>query len=110
MRKIELTCHEQQSQSIEFVLKKYRIPYNVELVMSGESKLLRYTTIVPEGISNTVTADLNKIIDRKQIEIYLTIQNIETTVSDYLQNVQTEKKEMKKTKKITEEFHALTEP
>lgn len=110
MRKIELTCHEQQSQSIEFVLKKYRIPYNVELVMSGESKLLRYTTIVPEGISNTVTADLNKIIDTKQMEIYLTIQNIEATVSDYLQNVQTEKKEMKKTKKLTEEFHALTEP
>ncbi|CAE6495300.1 MAG: TIGR00341 family protein [Candidatus Nitrosotenuis sp.] len=110
MRKIELTCHEQQSQSIEFVLKKYRVPYNVELVMSGESKLLRYTTIVPEGISNTVTADLNKIIDTKQMEIYLTIQNIEATVSDYLQNVQTEKKEMKKTKKLTEEFHALTEP
>ncbi|CDI06135.1 TIGR00341 family protein [Candidatus Nitrosotenuis uzonensis] len=110
MRKIELTCHEQQSQSIEYVLKKYRVPYNVELVMSGESKLLRYTTIVPEGISNTVTADLNKIIDTKQMEIYLTIQNIEATVSDYLQNVQTEKKEMKKTKKLTEEFHALTEP
>ncbi len=110
MRKIELTCHEQQSQSIEFVLKKYRVPYNVELVMSGESKLLRYTAIVPEEISNTVTTDLNKIIDTKQMEIYLTIQNIEATVSDYLQNVQTEKKEMKKTKKLTEEFHALTEP
>lgn len=110
MRKIELTCHEQQSQSIEFVLRKYKVPYNLELVMSGESKLLRYTAIAPDEISSTVTADLNKIIDTKQMEIYLTIQNIEATVSDYLQKVQSEKTKKKKTKKLAEEFHALTEP
>jgi hypothetical protein len=80
LKKIELTCHEPQSQSIEYVLKKYKLPYNVELAIFEDSKLLQYTAITPDAISRNVIADLNKILDTRQTEIYLISHNIDEQV------------------------------
>jgi uncharacterized hydrophobic protein (TIGR00341 family) len=111
LKKIELTCHEPQSQSIEYVLKKYKLPYNVELAVFEDSKLLRYTAITPDAVSRNVIADLNKILDTRQTEIYLISHNIDATFSDHLQKIaEEEKKEVRKMNKFVEEFHALTEP
>lgn len=115
MRKIEFTCHEQQSQSIEYVLKKYKIPHNVDLAIFGDSKLLRYTTITPDEMSRNVIAEIDKILDTSHMEIYLTSQVIDATFSDYLQKIEDEKKkeeksEKKRINKFAEEFQTLTEP
>ena len=112
MKKIEITCHDQQSQSIEYVFKKYKIPYNVELVISGESKLLRYSGVSPNDIASNIIDELNAKVDTNQKEIYITSQTIEATLSDYLVKLEEAKKkdEPKKGKKLSEEFRALTEP
>lgn len=111
LRRIELTCHEQQSQSIEYVMKKHKIPHNLELVIYDDLKLLRYTAITPDAISRNVITELSKILDTTRTEIYLTSQNLDATFSEYLQKMVEEKKEeKKKVKKLAEEFQALTEP
>lgn len=112
MKKIEFTCYEQQSESIEYVLKKHKVSYHIELAMSGESKLLRYNVIAPDHLSRTVINDVSKILDTTHSEIYLTSQEIEATISNYLENLvkETTPEKKKKTSKLTEEFHALTEP
>lgn len=111
MRKIEFTSYEQQSESVEYVLKKHKVSYHLELAISGESKLLRYTAISPDHLSRTVINEINDILDTRHSEIYLTSQEIEATISNYLENLVKETKpETKKTSKLMEEFHALIEP
>jgi len=113
LRRIELICYDQQSKSIEYVLKKYKVPYHVDLVMQDDSKLLRYTVISPDIISNTLASELESIIDTSQKELYITSQHIEATLSNYLTKLVEEEKEMHKEskgKKLAEEFRALIEP
>ena len=82
MRKIEVVCYEQQSQSIEYVFKKYKIPFHIELTMAEDNeKLLRYTGICPDSLSSGLANDLNEIIDSRRKELYVTSLAIEATLS-----------------------------
>ena len=113
MRKTEVVCYEQQSQSIEFVFKKYKIPFHVELTMSDNDKLLRYTGICPDILSPALTNDLNRIIDSRKKELYVTSIAIEATLSEYLSNYakELETKEIKvKKNKLIEEYQSIIEP
>ena len=113
MKKIEITCYEQRGSSVEFVLKKYKVPFHVELAMYDNSKLLRYTIISPDDIATTVVNELNKLVDTRQKEVLITSQTIEATLSEYLRNLEEEAKPKTKKvgkKKLFEEFHALVEP
>ncbi|NNL57978.1 MAG: TIGR00341 family protein, partial [Nitrosopumilus sp.] len=69
MRKIEVICYDQQSQSIEYTFKKYKIPYHSELTMTEEDRLLRYTGICPDSLANGLTNELNKIIDTRKKDL-----------------------------------------
>ncbi len=113
MRKIEALCYEPQSQSVEYVFKKYKIPFNAELTISEDEKLLRYTGICPDSISSTLTNELHKIIDTRKKELYITSLSIEATLSDYISNLEKEieAKQVKiKKKKLVEEYQSLIEP
>ena len=113
MRKIEIICYEQQSQSVEYTFKKYKIPFHVELTLAEEEKLLRYTGICPDSLSSGLTNELNKIIDTRRKELYVTSLAIEATLSDYLSNYvkELETKQVKiKKKKLIEEYESLIEP
>ena len=112
MRKIEVICYEQQSQSIAYVFKKYKIPFHVELTMYENEKLLRYTGISPDLLSNALTNELNKIIDTRRKELYVTSLAIEATLSDYLSNYakELETKQIKVKKKLIEEYESLIDP
>jgi len=113
MRKIEALCYEPQSESIEYVFKKYKIPFHVELTISENEKILRYTGICPDSISSALTNELHKIIDTRTKELYITSLSIEATLSDYISNLEKEieSKEIKvKKKKLIEEYQSLIEP
>ena len=112
MKRIELTCFEQQAPSIEYVLKKYKVTYHFELAIVDEQKLIRYVLIVPDIISRNVLNELSGILDTRIKEIYLISQALDATISDYSDKLYEEEKlkQSKKDKKITEEFKALTEP
>ena len=113
MRRVEIVCYEQQGASIEYVFKKYKIPFHMELAISDDQKLLRYIGIAPNSISSSLTNELNKIIDSRKKELYVTSQIIEATLSDYLTNLEKEysKKEVKvKKKKLIEEYESLIDP
>lgn len=108
-----MVCYEQQAASVEYVFKKYRIPFHMELAISDEQKLIRYTGISPDSISSSLTNELNKIIDSRKKELYVTSQIIEATLSDYLTNLEKEyeEKEIKvKKKKLIEEYQSLIDP
>ncbi len=113
MRKIEVICYDQQSQSIEFTFKKYKIPFHSELTMSEDERLLRYTGICPDSLANGLTNELNKIIDTRTKDLYVTSFAIEATLSDYLTNytkeLETKQVNVKK-KKLIEEYESLIDP
>lgn len=112
MKRIELTCFEQQTGSVEYVLKKYRVAYHLELSLIDEQKLIRYTAIVPDILSGSLLSELSDILDTRIKEIYLVSQTLDATISDYSDKLHEEEKlkQTKKGKKIAEEFRALTEP
>ena len=112
MKRIELTCFDQQAQSVEYVLKKYRVSYHLELAVVDEQKLIRYVVISPDIISRNVVDELGGILDTRIKEIYLISQSLDATISEYSDKLHEEEKlkQVKKVKKITEEFQALTEP
>jgi len=113
LRKIEIICYDQQSQSVEFTFKKYKIPFHAELTMAEDEKLLRYTGICPDLLANGLTNELNKIIDTRRKELYVTSLAIEATLSDYLSNYtkELETKQVKvKKKELIEEYESLIEP
>lgn len=113
MKKIEITCYEQRGSSVEYVLKKYKVPYHIDLAMHDNSKLLRYTIISLDDISTAIVNELNKLVDTRQKEVLITSQTIEATLSEYLNNLEVEEKEKHRKggkKKLTEEFTALIEP
>ncbi len=113
MRKIEVICYEQQSKSIEYSFKKYKIPFHSELTMADDEKLLRYTGICPDSLANALSNELNKIIDTRKKELYVTSFAIEATLSDYLSNYvkELESKQVKvKKKKLIEEYDSIIDP
>jgi len=113
LRKIEVICYGQQSQSIEYIFKKYKIPFHAELTMAENEKLLRYTGICPDLLANALTDELNKTIDTRSKDLYVTSLAIEATLSDYLSNYakELETKQVKvKKKKLIEEYESLIEP
>lgn len=112
MKRIELTCYEQQSQSVEYVLKKYKVSYHLELALYGEEKLIRYVTIVPDILSRNIINELGDLLDTKIREIYLIYHSLDAAISDYSDKLYEEEKlkQVEKDKKTTEEFKALTEP
>ena len=81
--------------------------------MAEDEKLLRYTGICPDSLSSGLVNELNKIIDTRRKELYITSLAIEATLSDYLSNYvkELETKQVKtKTKKLIEEYESLIEP
>ncbi|MEC4848061.1 MAG: TIGR00341 family protein [Nitrosarchaeum sp.] len=112
MKRIELTCFEQQSPSIEYILKKYKVSYNLKLAIIDDSKLIHYNVIVPDIISRTVINELSDILDTTHKEIYLISQTLDAAISEYSDRLHEEEKlkHVKKDKKTTEEFKTLTEP
>ena len=113
MRKIEVICYEQQSQSIEYVFKKYKIPFHTELTIAESERLLRYTGICPDLLANALTNELNKIIDTRNKDLYVTSLTVEATLSDYLSDYakELETKQIKvKKKKLIEEYESLIDP
>lgn len=109
MKKVELTCYDQQAESIEYIFKKFKIPYNTQLVIAEEVKLLKFSTIVPDDINRDVIEELRKVLDTKNKNIYLISDGLDSTVSSYLEKLDEELKP-KKEGKTTEEFQAIIEP
>lgn len=109
MKKIELTCYDQQSPTIDFVLKKFKLPYNTQLIISEGKKLIKYTTIVPDDINRDVTDELKKLIDTRNKSIYLINYELESTTSRYLEQLD-EQLKPKKEGKSTQEFQEIIEP
>ncbi|MFB5623273.1 MAG: TIGR00341 family protein, partial [Nitrosarchaeum sp.] len=103
MKKLELTCFDQQSSSIEYVLKKYKVSYNFELAIIDNQKLIHYTVIVPDIISRNVINELSNILDTRLKEIYLISQSLESAISDHSDRLHEEEKlkHVKKDKKTT---------
>jgi len=112
VKRVELTCFDQQAESVEYVLKKYKVSYHLELAIVDEQKLIRYVVIVPDILSSKVVNELGDILDTRIKEIYLVTQSLDAAIHDYSDKLHEEEvqKETKKEKKITEEFKALTEP
>ena len=113
MRRIEVVCNDNQGPIIEWVFNKYKAPFHSQEVTSGEQKLLRYTGIVPNSLSSTITNELNEKIDTTKKDLYVTSQVVEAAVSEYLTNLEKEliEKDVKiKKKKLLEEYKSLTEP
>jgi uncharacterized hydrophobic protein (TIGR00341 family) len=113
MKKIEITCYEQRQSSVEYILKKYKVPYHIDLAMHDNAKLLRFTIISLDDISSAIVNELNKLVDTRQKEVLITSQTIDATLSEYLTNLGEEEKAKHKKvtkKKLTEEFTALIEP
>ena len=113
MKKIEITCHEQRGSVVEYVLKKYKVPYHLNLVMYDDSKLLRYSAICLNDLASNLVNDLNKLVDTKQKEVLITSQPIEATLSEYLQKLDKEVKEnppKSKKKKLSEELQEIVDP
>ncbi|MCV0412219.1 TIGR00341 family protein [Nitrosarchaeum sp.] len=112
MKRIELTCFEQQAPSIEYILKKYKVSYNLKLAMIDDHKLIHYNVIVPDIISRNVINALSDVLDTTIKEIYLISQTLDSAISDYSDKLHEEEKlkNVKKDKKTTEEFKSLTEP
>lgn len=112
MKRIELTCYEQQAPSIEYVLKKYKVSYNFKLAISDDNKLIHYSVIVPDIISRNVINELSGILDTRIKEIYLISQTLDSAISEHSDRLHEEEKlkHVKKDKKTTEEFKTLTEP
>jgi len=81
--------------------------------MAENEKLLRYTGICPDLLANALTDELNKIIDTRSKDLYVTSLAIEATLSDYLSNYakELETKQVKvKKKKLIEEYESLIDP
>jgi uncharacterized hydrophobic protein (TIGR00341 family) len=113
LRRIEIVCNHNQGPSTEYVFNKYKVPFHFQEVISKEQKLLRYTGIVPNSLSTTITNDLNEIIDTSKKDLYVTSQVVEAALSDYLTDLEKElvEKDVKiKKKKLLEEYKSLTEP
>lgn len=113
MKKIEITCYEQRAENIEYVLKKFQVPYHVDLTMYGKSKLLRYTIICLNDLATELVNQLNRLVDTRQKEVLITSQTIEATLSEYLNALEEKEKAKAKKpekKKLTEEFKDLIEP
>ena len=113
MKKIEITCYEQRGPNVEYVLKKYKVPFHTDLAMYEKEKLLRYTIISPNSLASELVNELNKLIDTRQKEVLITSQNIDATLSEYLQQLEEQEKEKIKKiskKKLTEEYQSLVEP
>lgn len=113
MKKIEITCYEQRSENIEYVLKKFQVPYHIDLIMHEKTRLLRYTIICLNSLSTDLVNQLNRLVDTRQKEILITSQTVEATISDYLTTLEEKEKAKAKKpikKKLTEEFKDLIEP
>lgn len=112
MKRLELTCFEQQAPSIEYVLKKYKVSYNLKLAIVDDNKLIHYNVIVPDIISSNVINELSDILDTTHKEIYIISQTLDSAISEYSDRLHEEEKlkHVKKDKKTTEEFKTLTEP
>lgn len=113
MKKIEITCYEQRSKSVDYVLKKHRVPYHVSLVMHDDQKLLRYSIVSPNDLASTIVNELNRLVDTRQKEVMITSQTIDATLSEYLSRIEEEEKAKTKKivkKKLTEEFQNIIEP
>ena len=81
--------------------------------MSEDERLIRYTGICPDSLANGLTNELNKIIDTRTKDLYVTSFAIEATLSDYLSNYtkELETKQVKvKKKKLIEEYESIIEP
>ena len=81
--------------------------------MAENEKLLRYTGICPDSLANALTNELNKIIDTRNKDLYVTSLAIEATLSDYLSDYtkELETKQIKvKKKKLIEEYESLIDP
>jgi uncharacterized hydrophobic protein (TIGR00341 family) len=81
--------------------------------MAEKEKLLRYTGVCLNSLSNALTNELNKIVDTRKKELYVTSLAIEATLSEYLSNYEKEleTKQIKvKKKKLIEEYQSLIEP
>ncbi|MGY5148816.1 MAG: TIGR00341 family protein [Candidatus Nitrosopumilus sp. bin_68KS] len=81
--------------------------------MSENEKLIRYTGICPDSLANGLSNELNKIIDTRTKDLYVTSFAIEATLSDYLSNYtkELESKQVKvKKKKLIEEYDSIIDP
>ena len=113
MKKIEITCYEQRAENVEYVLKKFKVPYHVDLTMYDNSKLLRYTIICLDVLATDLVNQLNRLVDTRQKEVLITSQTIEATLSEYINQLEEEEKAKPQKavkKKLTEEFKDLIEP
>lgn len=112
MKRIELTCFDRQTKSIEYVLKKYKVSYHFELAIVDEEKVVRYIVVAPDILARNLINELGKLLETRFKEIYLISQSLDATISDYSDKLHEEEKlkQVKKDKKTTEEFKALVEP
>jgi len=81
--------------------------------MAESERLLRYTGICPDLLANALTNELNKIIDTRNKDLYVTSLTVEATLSDYLSDYakELETKQIKvKKKKLIEEYESLIDP
>ena len=109
MKKIILTSHEPQGQSVEYVFKEYKVPFYKERVRTDELELFEFTAIAPDYTARTILEKMSKILDTRQKEVMITSQTLDAAFSDYLMNLE-QQEDSKNTGRLAEEFHAIAEP
>ncbi|HXW01880.1 MAG TPA: TIGR00341 family protein [Candidatus Nitrosotenuis sp.] len=111
MKRIELTSFPDKQEYIENFLDKQQVPFQRFEGKTSEDRLLyRYIIIAPDDLANSIVQTFSKIIDTKERELYITNENIEATVSDYLHQLKETITPKKKIPQLIEELIPLTEP
>jgi len=111
LKRIELTSFPDKQEYIENFLDKQQVPFQRFEGKTSEDRLLyRYIIISPDDLANPIVQTFSKIIDTKERELYITNENVEATVSDYLHQLKEKAMPKRKIPQLIEELIPLTEP
>jgi len=111
VKKIELMISSKQSNELEYVLSKFDVPFYKNNLQSNivDSNLNQYFIFSPDTTAREIMRDVKKILHTNQKDNLMTVHEIETAFSNYLDRIE-DKEDNKEAPKLREEFHALTEP
>jgi uncharacterized hydrophobic protein (TIGR00341 family) len=107
MDRVEFTVYVNQCSSIEYILNTLEVPY--QRTDGKNSDIVRYVSVTPDELTNSLVEKLNQVLDTRQKDIYIITQNT-TVVSDYLRKLNEKVKKPKKIPQFIEELMPLTEP
>ena len=112
MKKIELIVQENQCNSIDYIISKFNIPFykNTLHTVASKTKSVQYLIFAPDATARKIMEQLNNILDTKNKDNLISSHPLEALFSEYLEKKEENKKSIRETPKLREEFRTLTEP